>query len=130
MDTMLRRSTDRLPEKSLRNGSHPLRIDAKVEFLQAVNETRTALGLSVEAMAINAGCPTSAMSEALAGKDSRNFAGPWLLAQGNEFIAKFNEIVARKRGLTDDAVDDIEAEQIASVGEMLIRRGFRARRSA
>jgi hypothetical protein len=107
-----------------------VRIDAKGLFLSAVNETRTALGLSIEAMAINAGCPVSAMSDAMAGKDSRNFAGHWLVAQGPEFVAKHNEIMDRQLGLTPASVDAIEAEQIASVVEMLVRRGFRARTEA
>lgn len=137
MSHMLRRAVDRLPEKSVRtdsqgvrSDSRPLRIDVKVEFLAAVNETRTALGLSVEAMAINAGCTTSAMSDALAGKDSRNFAGQWLLAQGDAFIAKFNETIERQRGLTQDAEDALEAERIGALVQQLVTRSFRARRLA
>jgi hypothetical protein len=137
MADMMRRASDRLPAESLRTESqqgrtvsHPLRIDAKGSFLSAVNEARTSLGKSIEAMAIDAGCPVSAMSDALAGKDSRNFAGHWLIAQGAEFVAKYNAIVDRQLGLTPASVDAIDAEQIASVVEMLVRRGFRARTEA
>lgn len=136
MADMLRRSSDRMPAKSVHTdslpvhtGSRPLRIDVKADFLAAVNEARTALSLSVEAMAINAGCQTSAMSDALAGKDSRNFAGHWLIAQGPEFVKKYNEIIARDLGLTAESEDAIEAERIASVVQLLVHRGFRARRA-
>lgn len=137
MAPMLRRSTDRSPAESFhtdshrdRTVSHPLRIDAKGAFLAAVNETRTALSKSIEAMAIDAGCPVSAMSDALAGKDSRNFAGHWLIAQGPEFIATYNAIVDRQLGLTPASVDALEAEQIGQLVERLVHRGFRARTEA
>jgi len=134
MAPMLRRSSDRLPAESLRTesqdartSSQPLRITAKGSFLSAVNETKTALGMSVEEMAINAGCPVSSMGDALAGKDSRNFAGHWLIAQGEAFIAKFNDIVERQMGLTQESVDAIEAEQIGRLVECVVKRAFRAR---
>jgi hypothetical protein len=80
-------------------------------------------------MAINAGCPLSSMSDALAGKDGRNFAGPWLLAQGDAFVARFNEIVSRRRGgLTDAQQAAIEAEQIGRLVEAFVQRSFRLRR--
>jgi hypothetical protein len=136
MEGMMRRATDRTPAESLRSDlqsvrtpSQPLRIDAKSEFLAAINETRVGMGLSIEAMAINAGCPLSSMSDALAGKDGRNFAGPWLLAQGDAFVARFNEIVSRRRGgLTEAQQDAIEAEQIGRLVEAFVQRSFRLRR--
>jgi hypothetical protein len=130
MAEMMRRATDRMPAESFRTDSHQLRIDAKGAFLSAVNETRTLMGKTVEAMAIDAGCSVSAMSDALSGKDSRNFAGHWLIAQGPEFVAKHNAIVDKKLGLTPASVDAQEAEDIGRLVQRLVLRGFRSRSEA
>ncbi len=134
MSEMFRRSTDRMPEKSVRTdlqsvraGSHHVRIDAKSISLEVVNECRTELGLSVEAMALNAEVPKSSMSDALAGKDNRNFALPWLLAQGAEFVNLHNRKLERRLGLTQESEDDQEAEALGRMFEILMRRSFRAR---
>ena len=139
-ENRMRRLTDRLPAESLRTeshairtGSHPLRIgakDAKNLFIEVVNEVKSELGLSVEEMAINAGCPVSSMGDALAAKDSRNFAGHWLIAQGPAFVARHNELMARRLGLSDDARDALEAEEIGALVERLVHRGFRLRRAS
>lgn len=78
-------------------------MDAKAEYLSAINETRARLGKSIEAMALDADCPTSSMSDALAGKDGRNFAGHWLTAQGEDFEATFNRVMDERRGTTPEA---------------------------
>lgn len=83
--------------------SHPLRIDVKKEFLADVNEARTRLGLSVDAMAALCGVATSAMSDALAGKETRNFAGHWMTALGPDFEATYNQVVIERRGQTPRA---------------------------
>lgn len=144
---MMRRSSDRLPAENFRSDSQPsgglelphrtvsqpLRIDAKDAksvFIEVVNEVKREFKLSVEDMARAAECPVSSMGDALAAKDSRNFAGHWLIAQGPQFVARHNELMERRLGLTADAEDAIEAEQIGALVEHLVRRGFRARRPA
>lgn len=136
MSSTLSNPSLRTPAKSFRSDSQPVRtvshqvrIDAKSEFLAVINEVRTTLGISIETMAINAGCPTSSMSDALAGKDGRNFAGPWLIAQGNDFIRAFNEAIDRRRGLSDESVDEIEAEEIGQLVTSIVRRSFRVRKA-
>jgi hypothetical protein len=129
LSSMSRRASDRItspsvadvvvrtPEKSFRTDSHPsapaldeiragshvVRIDAKHVFLADINETKNHLRLTVEVMAINAGCPVSSMSDALAGKEGRNFAGHWLIAQGDEFIDAFVAIRNARLGRTPAA---------------------------
>lgn len=124
----------RTPEEKFHTGSQPfhtvshaLRIDAKQGFLAVVQQVRTEMGLSIENMAQNAGCTTSAMSDALAGKDSRNFAGHWLLAQGDAFVARFNDLIEKQLGLTRESIDEREAEHIGRLVQALVHRGFRAR---
>lgn len=95
-------------------------MDAKAEFLADINETRTRLGLSVEVMAINAGCPVSAMSEALAGKDGRNFAGHWITSQGDEFESMFATVRDARRGRTPEARRANLAREIGEVVRRLI----------
>lgn len=109
---------DRADSLPVRTTSQPLRIDAKAAFLSDINEARTRLGLSVEAMATCAGTSVSQMSEALAGKDGRNFAGHWLTALGAEFEATYNAVVAERRGTSPQARRDRLAKDI---GE-LVRR--------
>lgn len=81
---------------AIHGDSQPVRIAVKDAYLAALNETRTRLNRSVEDMAAKADCQVSAMSDALAGK--RNFAGHWLLAQGDDFCDMFNRIVDDRRG--------------------------------
>jgi hypothetical protein len=109
--------TDGLP---VRTGSQPLRIDAKAEFLAVINETRVHLGKSIEAMAIDADCPLSSMSDALAGKEGRNYAGHWLIAQGDEFIETFNRIREERRGVTLAAKKARRAKAIAALVQLAI----------
>lgn len=111
----------------IRAGSHMVRIDAKTEFLAVINEIRTRRGLSIEAMAINAECPASSMSDALAGKDGRNFAGQWLVAQGPEFVKDFNDEMERRLGVTQASIDEQDARDLGRLVEMLSRRMLRAR---
>lgn len=135
-DARTHANTDRTGSQSphaeldkVRAGSHQLRIgvtEAKRIYLEAVNEVRAEMDLSVEAMAINACESRSVMSDALKGK-GRNFNGAWTLAQGEEFHVRVNRRVDRKLGLTADSVDELEAAAIARTVELLVRRGFRAR---
>lgn len=103
MSTRLPGAIGRTTANSDRTGSHQLRIDAKQQFLSDINETRTRLGLSVESMASCAGVSISVMSEALAGKDGRNFAGHWLPAQGSAFETTYNAVVEERRGTSPEA---------------------------
>jgi hypothetical protein len=100
---------------NLRAGSHVVRIDAKQTFLAVIHEVRARLGLTVEVMAINAECPLSSMSDALAGKDGRNFAAHWLLAQGDEFLALFLRLVDERRGLTPESKRVNAARRISEI---------------
>lgn len=118
MKTSLATASVRTTEKSVRTGSHQLRIDAKQQFLSDINEARTRLGLSVESLAACAGTTVSVMSEALAGKDGRNFAGHWLTAQGPEFEDTYNTVVAERRGESPEAK---RARAAKDLGE-LVRR--------
>lgn len=125
MGAMVAKRDPRVPEKSDRTdsqpdrmASQPLRCDAKVEFLACVNEARTRLGWSIEAMARLAGCSPSAMSEALQGKESRNFAGHWMTALGPEFEDTYNRVVDERRGISKEAR---RARVAKSLGE-LVRR--------
>jgi hypothetical protein len=102
----------------LRAVSHMVRIDAKPEFLSAINEARTRLGLTVEKMAATVGCSLSQMSDALAGKVGRNFAGHWLLALGDDFTDVFNRIIEERRGHTPQAKRARKARNLAE----LVRR--------
>lgn len=95
-----------------------MRNGAKDLFLSALNETRTRLGKSIEAMAIDAGCPLSSMADALAGKDGRNFAGHWLLAQGPEFVQLHNQIIDERLGLTPGSKRLAKAK---AIGELVQR---------
>jgi len=124
--TMTKRDP-RTPAESFRTDSHPvrtasqpLRIDAKTEFLSAITETRQRLSKSIEAMAIDAECPVSSMSDALAGKDGRNFAGHWLIAQGDEFIATFNAVMDERRGLTPQAKKANKARLLAELLRQIV----------
>lgn len=96
--------------------------------MAVINEVRTVLGKSVEAMAIDANCPVSSMSDALAGKDGRNFAGHWLPAQGPEFVREFNKRMEQRQGISEESVDEIEAAEIGELVTRLIRRSFRHRK--
>jgi hypothetical protein len=107
--------TDSLP---VRTGSPPLRMDAKQQFLADINEVRTRLGVSVDSMAACAGVAVSQMSEALAGKEGRNFAGHWLTAQGPEFEDTYNAVVRERRGISPE---DRRARVAKDIGE-LVRR--------
>lgn len=108
----------RSDSQPVRSDSHQVRIDAKQEFLAAINETKTRLGLSVESMAECAGVPISSMSDALNGKEGRNFAGHWLTAQGDDFEAMYNRVVDERRGLSREAK---RARIARNLGE-LVRR--------
>lgn len=109
--------TDSLPDRTV---SQPLRIDAKAEFLSAVNEVRHRLGLSIEAMASCAGCTTSQMSDALAGKEGRNFAGHWLGAQGQEFEDVYNAVVSERRGRTPEARRARVAKELGEIVRRIV----------
>ena len=85
-----------IDSQPITSASQPLRIAVKQVYLAALSDARTRLNLSVEEMARRAECQVSAMSDALVGK--RNFAGHWLLAQGDEFCDVFNRIVDERRG--------------------------------
>jgi len=135
-----RRATDivvdldqRTPEKSVRSDSHarrvdglpvhtdsrPLRIDVKKEFLANIKETRARIGLSVDAMAEICGTAASAMSDALNGKEGRNFAGHWLTALSlacPEFEHTYNQVVDEKRGNTPEAK---RARAARSLGDLV-----------
>lgn len=108
----------RMSQESLRTDSQAPRNDAKQEFLGAINEIRSRRGLSVEAMAVLAGVPVSTMSDALAGKDNRNFAGHWLIAQGDDFAADVMEAL----GVTAQSRIAADAQRIGELVALLIRR--------
>lgn len=109
--------SDSLPARTV---SQPMRITAKSEFLQVVNEVKSRLGYSLELMAANAECPVSSMGDALAGKDNRNFAGHWLIAQGNEFIDLYNRLIDERRGLTPESRKANLARQLGEMVRLLV----------
>ena len=65
------------------------------ELVQAV---ASRLGRTLKAIAIDARCQPSVLSESLAG--TRNFALDWLLRQDDEFLTAFIEELATERRLT------------------------------
>jgi hypothetical protein len=71
-------------------------------------------------MAIDAGCPLSSMSDALAGKEGRNFAGHWLIAQGDAFVDTFNRIREERRGITPAAKRAKRAVAIAELVRFIV----------
>jgi hypothetical protein len=134
MDRSVANEAARTPEKSFRTDSHPtpttlgevrgvshvVRIDAKSVFLADINEVKARLQLTAEVMAINAGCTVSAMSEALAGKEGRNFAGHWLIAQGDDFMDYFDALRAARRGRTPEVSN--RARVIVEVVHQLVEK--------
>lgn len=115
------------------------RIDTNcVQFSEETHRLRTVCelvltliarpGRTQKAFAIAAGCAESDLSNALRGK--QRFEMQWVFNQDDQFVHEFITEWRADRGLDLDRVDAIEAEEIGNVVQLLVRRGFRARRAA
>lgn len=86
--------------------------------LGLIRAAATDCELSQKALALNAGCTESEMSDALAGR--RNFALAWIWAQDDAFLLRFLELAMQARGLTPDAQKAVRAERIAELVRLLL----------
>jgi hypothetical protein len=62
------------------------------------------------------------MSDALNGKDGRNFAGHWLTALGEDFERAYNQVVDEKRGNTPAAKQARAAHELGQFVEQFALR--------
>lgn len=120
----------RATKSNLRIDSDPDLIDSdtirnaqmdtlKAEILGLIDETRSSVQLSRETMAREAGCPASALSEALNGHRG-NFAVQWLWAQDDAFLNEWIEKMQAKRGLTPESKLATKAARIGELVRLLV----------
>lgn len=106
---------------AVRGSSHIARIPANPSLgRDAFKETKTALGRSQKALAIDAGVAESVLSEALNGI-GRNFDVDWVLNQDNTFVATWIRHIEAAKGLTPATRKRIKAERMALLFDLLMQ---------
>lgn len=89
-------------------------IDTRGIVLDLMGE----LHLTQKAMAIQAGCPASDLSNALAGKQRLEM--DWVLNQEPIFVAMFLERVERAMGFTERSTRELKAARISELVRLLL----------
>lgn len=138
---MLHRASDRMHQNSLlgdlvagkANLRSGLKSDEKTPDMRPhrvlVREAMRTVGLSQKEFAISAGTSESGVSDALAG--SRALPSEWVWAQTSlAFHRELQALESAERGLTPEASDEIEVQQITTLLCLLLRRSFRLRAEA
>jgi hypothetical protein len=106
------RATSQPPVKA-----HEVSAD-RSELLILIRDAARDCNLSQKALAINAGCTESELSDALSGR--RNFAATWIWNQPDTFLLRFVELITAARGLTPAAVREVRAARIAELVRLLL----------
>ncbi len=120
-------------ERSLRNQSNglrarldevratsqpPAKVSERADLLGLIRSAAADCNLSQKALAINAGCSESELSDGLSGR--RNFAAAWIWSQPDTFLLRFVELMTEARGLTPAAVREVRANRIAELIRLLL----------
>lgn len=90
------------------------------EILSVIRRAMAECTLSQKAMALNAGCPESELSEALNGRDNRRFDAQWLWRQDDTFLLRFLELVMEVRELTPADARRVHIQRIKELIGLLL----------
>lgn len=117
---------------AIRAGSSMARMDANpLETRRPLRELAVdvlrEMGISQKAAAINAGCAESDLCNALKGRQRLEIE--WLHSQGPAFWQELSRRVEAADGHTAEAQDQIDAENIARLFEVVVRMTLRRRRA-
>jgi plasmid maintenance system antidote protein VapI len=106
--------------QGIRAGSHTARMTVNPSVARAaVRVAMERTGRSQKELAITAGVPESAFSDAL-NERGRNFDIDWVLAQGADFVAEFIANVQVRLGLSEESSRAAKAARIAELVRLLL----------